>query len=94
MADEQAAGLSPERVLQELRNNGVTHVVWLPDSETNFLYLLLDADPNIDLITVSREGQAFSTAAGLTVGGKRPVVLIQNTGLLESSDSLRGGASG
>lgn len=90
MADEQAAGLSPERVLQELRNNGVTHVVWLPDSETNFLYLLLDADPNIDLVTVSREGQAFSTAAGLTVGGKRPVVLIQNTGLLESSDSLRG----
>lgn len=90
MADEQAAGLSPERVLEELRNNGVTHVVWLPDSETNFLYLLLEADPNIDLITVSREGQAFSTAAGLTIGGKRPVVLIQNTGLLESSDSLRG----
>ena len=82
MAEEQAAGLSPERVLEELKNNGVTHVVWLPDSETNFLYLLLDSDPNIDLITVSREGQAFSTAAGLTVGGKRPVVLIQNTGLL------------
>ena len=80
MAEEQAAGLSPERVLEELKNNGVTHVVWLPDSVTNFLYLLLDSDPNIDLITVSREGQAFSTAAGLTVGGKRPVVLIQNTG--------------
>ena len=30
------AELSPARVLEELKNNGVTHVVWLPDSETNF----------------------------------------------------------
>ena len=62
---QQTAELSPETVLEELKKNGVTHVVWLPDSETNWLYLLMQAEPTLDLITVSREGQAFSTASGL-----------------------------
>lgn len=87
---QQQAELSPETILEEFRSNGVTHVVWLPDSETNWLYQLMVADPSLTLIPVSREGQAISTAAGLVVGGKKPVVLIQNTGLLESGDSIRG----
>ena len=73
-----------------MKKNGVTHVVWLPDSETNWLYMLMKNDPELDLIPVSREGQAFSVAAGLSVGGKNPVILIQNTGMMESGDSLRG----
>ena len=84
------AELSPARVLEEMKNNGVTHVVWLPDSETNFLYVLMRDEPTLDLIPVSREGHAFSTAAGLAAGGKKPVILIQNTGMMESGDSLRG----
>ena len=87
---QQNAQLSPETILAEFNKNGVTHVVTLPDSETNWLYLLMDADPTIDIIPVSREGQAMPTAAGLTVGGKKPVILIQNTGLMESGDSIRG----
>ena len=91
---QQQAELSPETVLAQIKANGVTHVVWLPDSETNWLYLLMKADPTIELIPVSREGAAFSTAAGLSVGGKNPIILIQNTGLMESGDSLRGWAIG
>lgn len=90
MTQHQEGELSPEIVLAQMKENGITHVVWLPDSETNFLYLLMKEDPDLDLIPVSREGQAFSTAAGLAVGGKKPVILIQNTGLMESGDSLRG----
>jgi sulfopyruvate decarboxylase subunit alpha len=89
---QQEASLNPETVLGEMKKNGVTHVVWLPDSETNWLYLLMSNDPSLDLIPVSREGQAFSTAAGLSVGGKKPIILIQNTGMMESGDSLRGWA--
>ena len=88
---QQEGGFSPQTVLEHLKSNGVTHVVWLPDSETNFLYMLMQDEPSLDLIPVSREGQAFSTAAGLSVGGARPVILIQNTGLMESGDSLRVG---
>ena len=86
---EQAI-LSPETVLAEMKKNGVTHVVWLPDSETNWLYLLMKAEPSLTLIAVSREGLALSAAAGLSAGGKTPIVLIQNTGMMESGDSLRG----
>ena len=91
---QQQAELSPETVLAQIKANGVTHVVWLPDSATNWLYLLMKADPTIELIPGSREGAAFSTAAGLSVGGKKPIILIQNTGLMESGDSLRGWAIG
>ena len=87
---QQTAQFSPEVVIEKLKQHGVTHVVWLPDSETNFLYQLMQDEPTLDLIAVSREGQAFSTAAGLAVGGAKPVILIQNTGLMESGDSLRG----
>ena len=86
----QQALFSPEIVIEEMKKAGVTHVVWLPDSETNFLYTLMQAEPTLDLIAVSREGQAFSTAAGLAAGGAKPIILIQNTGLMESGDSLRG----
>jgi sulfopyruvate decarboxylase subunit alpha len=34
MSDATAVALSPETVLAEMKKNGVTHVVWLPDSET------------------------------------------------------------
>ena len=90
MAQAQEAELSPEMVLEEMKKNGVTHVVWLPDSETNWLYLLMQAEPSLRLVPVSREGLAFSMAAGVSVGGKIPIILIQNTGLMESGDSLRG----
>ena len=61
---------------------------------TNWLYMLMQEEPSLDLIAVSREGQAFSTAAGLSVGGKKPIILIQNTGMMESGDSLRGWGMG
>src|SRR5438128_10378337 len=90
MAEAQEDELSQEMVLEEMKKNEVTHVVWLPDSETNWLYLLMQAEPSLQLVPVSREGLAFSMAAGLSVGGKTPIILIQNTGLMESGDSLRG----
>ena len=91
---QQQAQLNPQTVLNEMKKNGVSHVVWLPDSETNWLYMLMQEEPSLDLIAVSREGQAFSTAAGLSVGGKKPIILIQNTGMMESGDSLRGWGMG
>lgn len=90
MTQAQSGGLSPETVLKEMKKNGVTHVVWLPDSETNWLFVLMKAEPSLTLVGVNREGLAISAAAGLSIGGKLPLILIQNTGLLESGDSLRG----
>ena len=94
MTQAPDAQLNPRVVLDEMVKNGVSHVVWLPDSETNWLYQLMQAEPSIRLVAVSREGLAFSLAAGLATAGATPIVLIQNTGLMESGDSLRGWAVG
>jgi hypothetical protein len=79
-------------IVDELLRRGVSHVVGLPDNTSKALFELLHAEPGIRVLTVTREGEAFAVAAGLWVGGAHPVVLIQNTGLLESGDALRGTA--
>ena len=90
MVQQQADILRPETLIEEFKKNGVTHVVTIPDSETNYLYeLMLDQDW-LDVVPISREGEAPSTAFGLNVAGKTPVCLIQNTGMMEAGDSIRG----
>jgi sulfopyruvate decarboxylase subunit alpha len=90
MSDASVVALSPETVLAQMKANGVTDIVWLPDSETNWLFLLMKAEPSLRLVGVSREGHACSIAAGLYAAGKKPLILIQNTGMMESGDSIRG----
>ena len=86
----QESFLTPNSLINELKKNKVTHVVWLPDSETNFIYNKMAADPDFLIIPVYREGKARAVPTGLWVGGAKPVVLIQNTGLFKSGDSIRG----
>jgi sulfopyruvate decarboxylase TPP-binding subunit len=86
----QAAILRPETLVEEFKQNGVTHILTIPDSETNYLYELMEQQPWLDIIPTSREGETFAIALGLNLAGKVPVVLIQNTGMMESGDSIRG----
>jgi len=72
------------------RDIATTHVLAIPDSENRHLYAAIEEDPDIVLITPCREGESVAIAAGLWTGGRRPVVLIQNTGLMEAGDALRG----
>ena len=90
MTQLQTPVLRPETLIEEFEKNGVTHIITIPDSETNYLYELMLKQQWLDIIAVSREGESWSTALGLSVAGKTPVVLIQNTGMLESGDSIRG----
>lgn len=85
---------SAEKIVDELKKWDITHVIGLPDNGTAGIYERLNADPDVDVITVTREGEAFAIAAGLYVSGKQPVVVIQSTGFLESGDAIRGTASG
>jgi sulfopyruvate decarboxylase TPP-binding subunit len=82
--------LTTRRLLEAFKDLNITHVVGLPDNSTAALFHELADDPDIYLINVTREGEAFATAAGLWIGGQNPLVMIQNTGLLESGDALRG----
>jgi sulfopyruvate decarboxylase subunit alpha len=70
-------------------NCGITHVVWIPDSDIGTWEPALTATPQLSLLRVCREGEAFALAAGLWLGGKKPIVLLQCTGLFEAGDALR-----
>src|SRR6266850_1378149 len=61
---QQAAILRPETMVEEFKKNRVTHVVTIPDSETNYLYELMKEQPWLDIIPTSREGETFSIALG------------------------------
>jgi sulfopyruvate decarboxylase TPP-binding subunit len=50
---------------------------------------VLNSDSKLRLIRVCREGEAIAVAAGLLLGGRRPLVASQCTGLFEAGDSLR-----
>jgi sulfopyruvate decarboxylase subunit alpha len=81
--------LDGNSVAAALKECGVSHVVWIPDSELGTWEPALTAEPGLRLIRVCREGEAVAVAAGLHLGGRRPVVAIQCTGLFEAGDALR-----
>jgi len=76
-------------VVVALKECGITHVVWIPDSELGTWEPALSVEPGLRLIRVCREGEAMAVAAGLHLGGCRPIVIIQCTGLFEAGDALR-----
>jgi len=82
----------PIRTVRGLVRAGVTHVVGIPDNTSGPLFHQVARHPTVRLVTVTREGEAFALASGLWLGGASPLVVIQNTGLLEAGDALRGTA--
>jgi sulfopyruvate decarboxylase TPP-binding subunit len=76
-------------VVAAFRSCGITDVVWIPDSYLGTWETALDQASDLRLIRASREGEAVALAGGLILGGRKPIVLIQCTGLFEAGDSLR-----
>ena len=74
---------------QTFADLGITHVVWLPDTALGPWEQALASSDRLALVRVCREGEAWTVAAGLHLAGKRPLVVIQNTGLFESGDAMR-----
>jgi sulfopyruvate decarboxylase subunit alpha len=83
-------GVSSAKTVSALKDLEVSHVVTIPDGESRHLFAALTDDPDIIVISPTREGEGLAIAAGLWVGGCKPLVLLQNTGLMEAGDALRG----
>ncbi len=84
------AGPSAATAVSMIRSLGFTHVLSIPDSESRLLHAAVGDDPDLDLIVPCREGESVAIAAGLWVGGAKPLLIVQNTGLMEAGDALRG----
>ena len=76
-------------VVAALKGCGVTHVVWIPDSDLGQWEPALRQDPDLRLVRACREGEALAIAAGLLLGGKKPVAVMQCTGFFEAGDAFR-----
>jgi sulfopyruvate decarboxylase subunit alpha len=76
-------------ITDALQTCGMTHVVWIPDTFLGTWQGALLQSPSIRLVRATREGEAIAIAAGLILGGARPIVMIQCTGLFEAGDALR-----
>jgi sulfopyruvate decarboxylase TPP-binding subunit len=80
---------SGEQIASLLAELGVSHVVTVPDSTIGPWQEGIERLGRTRVVRVCREGEAWQVAAGLELGGKAPVVMIQCTGLFESGDALR-----
>lgn len=83
-------GASAAATIALAKELGFTHVLAIPDSESRHLCEAADADRDLVYLTPSREGEGIAIAAGLWTGGRKPLLVIQNTGLMEAGDALRG----
>ena len=79
---------NPATVIAALEAAGFTHLVWIPDSHLGTWEAAL-AGSKLAPIRVTREGEAVGVAAGLLLGGARPLVVVQCTGFFEAGDAVR-----
>ena len=83
-------GASAAKTIEILKALGFTHVLMIPDNESRLLFDAVEANNTLQLITPCREGESVAIAAGLWTGGRKPLLVIQNTGFMEAGDALRG----
>jgi len=68
---------------------GSRHVVYVPDNPlSHVLRILREHYPDITTTLATREEEAFGIAAGLYLGGARPTVMLQSSGLGNSLNAL------
>jgi sulfopyruvate decarboxylase subunit alpha len=84
-------GLSGQSILREIEAAGVSFVVSVPDITTSEgLLRPLAAGAGPRLVRICKEDEGIGICAGLAHTGKRALLLIQHTGLLDSINALRG----
>ena len=68
---------------------GSRHVVYVPDNPlSHVLRILRESFPDVTTTLATREEEAFGIAAGLYLGGARPTVMLQSSGLGNSLNAL------
>ena len=82
--------ISASAAVGALQRNRVDHVVTVPDWVQLSLHMQLQAGvPGMRVINTCNENQCVTVAAGLTIGGRKPILMMQNQGLYNCVNSLR-----
>ncbi len=75
-------------VYKGLKRAGIDFTASVPCVNLQQLLKLIDSDPEITHIPVTREEEGVGICAGAWMGGKRPALLMQNSGLGNSINAL------
>ncbi len=68
---------------------GSRHVIYVPDNPlSHVLRILREQFPDVRTTLATREEEAFGIAAGLYLGGARPTVMLQSSGLGNSLNAI------
>ena len=85
------AGLSGTNILNQMKSSGVEFVISVPDITTAAgLLAPLEKETSPRLIRICKEDEGVGICAGLAHTNKRAVLLIQQTGMLDSINAIRG----
>jgi len=90
---QTSAGLSGQSIIAEIKAAKIDYVISVPDittSEGLLRPLAKMSDPR--LIRICKEDEGVGICSGLSYTGKRGLLLIQQTGLLDSINAVRGNA--
>jgi sulfopyruvate decarboxylase subunit alpha len=79
---------SSSEVFEALKDCGVDLVTSVPCVNLRDLLLMIRDDPGMRHIPVTREEEGVGICAGAYLGGMRPVLLMQNSGLGNSINAL------
>ena len=91
VSDTKPARPIPAEMLYDaLKAAGITDVVAVPDTHVRSLIALMRERDEMRFIQTATEDEAITLAAGLIVGGRRPLVQIQHAGLFACVNHLRG----
>jgi sulfopyruvate decarboxylase subunit alpha len=82
--------VSPPAIIQALRRIGVSLAAYLPDEWLEPLIDAVEAHPDIRGVRVAREDEGVGICAGAFFGGRRAVLITQNSGVLLSGNAIVG----
>ncbi len=90
-ASEALPGPSGAAIVAALKSCAVEFVAAVPDIWTSAgLLWPIASEPDLHLIRLCKEDEGVSICSGLAYAGRRAVLLMQSTGLLDSINAVRG----
>src|SRR5919199_6153074 len=84
-----AVSVSASAIVDELRTLSISHVINVPDTHQRTLLAELSRQSEIQLVTACTEDEAIAINAGLWIGGQRPILSIQQVGLLAAMNNVK-----
>ncbi len=80
--------MSAEQIASALKKHGAEIIAYLPESWLSHLITCLENDGSFKMVRIAREEEGIAICCGAALAQKRSVLIIQNSGLLSSGNTI------